>query len=263
MPTNTFSFGDEQVKFYDENGYVVVDNVISPEECDRALAVYEKYAKPDHRGIMNMDRGRIEYRETGDGEEQVEEVAVDTADAKTIWDMMAHPRIVSMLEALQHSEVVALQSMLLFKRAGSPYATQAWNPHQDNAYPQAPWGMYITGNIPFADQDSENGGMYIFPGSHREPILPNVKVSSFHEKAGESPGHKVEVPAKYLAKKTDLYMKKGSVLFLHGNVIHGSYPNNSSRSRPMLLIPYGTKGITSAPGFLAGRTGKRMEMPLK
>lgn len=256
------SSNKEYVKFYDDNGYVVVDNIVSGTECDKALAIFEKYAKPDYRGIMNIDRGKIEYREVKDGKDDIGEVSVDTEDANTIWNLIAHPRITAVLKELQRSEVVALQSMFLFKKAGSPYAKQAWSSHQDNAYPIAPWGMYITGNIPFVDQDPENGGMYIYPGSHKESILPSIKVKSFHEKPGSSPGHAVKVPPKYHDKKTDLYLKKGSILFLHGNVIHGSYPNNSSRSRPMLLIPYGTKGISEAPGFISGRTGRREEMPL-
>ena len=35
---------------------------------------------------------------------------------------------------------------------------------------------------------------------------------------------------------------KSSVVFLHGNCIHGSYPNNSDRSRPWHSNCYITKG---------------------
>ena len=44
--------------------------------------------------------------------------------------------IVSILEELQEHEVVALMSQMLFKEAGSRYADQAWQPHQDNVYVQ-------------------------------------------------------------------------------------------------------------------------------
>ena len=44
--------------------------------------------------------------------------------------------MVHILETLTNAKVVGLMSQILFKEAGSPYASQAWNPHQDNSYPQ-------------------------------------------------------------------------------------------------------------------------------
>ncbi len=230
----TYALTAEQVRFYSDNGYLVVDEVVSHEDCDRALKIFESRADEKFAGIMNLDREVAEIRA-----------------------MMKHPKIVTILNTLQNAEVVGLQTMFLFKKAGSPYAEQAWNPHQDNAYPQARWGAYLTGNIPFADQYPENGGMYIYPGSHKEALLPNVKVKSFQEDSGTNPGHCVDVPSKY--KKVDLLMKKGCVLILHGNVIHGSYPNKSKRDRPMLLIPYITKGSE----FISGNVAQRTEIPLR
>lgn len=254
----SFSLTYAELQFYRCNGYLVVENVFSGDECHALFSAYEKYSKPDWRGIMNMDRGFIAYTETVDGKEIEERIDVAKEDAETVRGAMRHPTIVTVLEAVQEGEVVGLQTMFLFKWAESPYAKQAWNPHQDNAYARAPYGMYITGNIALTDQDPENGGMYIYPGSHREPILPNIPVKSFHEKFGENPGHTVTVPRHY--HKVDLYLRKGAVLFLHGNVIHGSYANTSPvRSRPMLLIPYLTKG---AP-FIPGKVAKRTEIPLR
>ena len=143
------------------------------------------------------------------------------------------------------------------------YAHKEWNPNKDNAYPRAPWGMYLTGNIPFADQDKENGCMYIYPGSHLENLLPAEFFKSFLEEPGKNPGHDVSksLPSDYT--KVDLPMKKGSLLILHGNVVHGSYPNRSNRDRPMILIPYGTKGISQQPNFIPCKTGDRKEISLR
>lgn len=267
MEIRTFSLAEELkglYEFYQNNGFLVVEKIFTSGECDDIVAVFERYARPDHRGIMNLDRGFIEYEEVIDGKEIIEIVDVDLKDSAAIWGVMRRPSIVTILDILQQGETVALQSMFLFKKVGTRYASQAWNPHQDNAYPLADYGLYITGNITLTDQDPENGGMYIYPGSHKEPVLPNEKMKSYQEDAGENPGHRVEVPEKFLNCKTNLIIKKGSVLFLHGNVIHGSYPNLSKdRSRPMFSIPYGTKGITRGKTFLVGRKGKRKEMSLR
>lgn len=266
MAKNNFSLTHEQINLYNMNGYLVLDDVFSKEECEQAVATFEKYALPDYRGIMNMERGVVRYREyarTQGGVDGTLHVDVEDKDAEFVWEkLLRNQKIVITLDTLQGAEAVQLQSMFLFKKAGTRYANQAWWPHQDAAYPQADYGMYITGNICFTDQDPSNGGMYIYPGSHREPLLPYEPMKSFHEKEGENPGHRVKVPEKY--QKIDLYFKQGSVLFLQGNVIHGSYPNTSSdRSRSMLLIPYGTKGISKGKTFLSGKTGGRREHSLR
>jgi len=200
-----------QAQFYKDNGYLVVEDLFPKKQLDTVLQIYEDRAdKATYAGIMNLDR-----------------------EVKEVFDLVADPKIVDILETLQEGPVSLLQTMFLFKKKQSTYSTQSWNPHQDNAYPQAKVGAYITGNITFNDQDAENGGMYIFPGSHKEGMLPNKPVPSFHEKPGENPGNIVEVPPQYESKRIDLILKSGSLLMLHGCVIHGSYPNNSpTRSRP-------------------------------
>ena len=239
----------DEVKQYTRDGYLVLDDVFTFEECELAYAMYQRYSAPDFRAIMNLYRGVVEY----DGEVPR---AVASEDIAHEIALIRNRTIVAALKDLQGAEVACLQTMFLFKKARSPYAVQAWNPHQDNAYAQAAWGMYITGNIALQDQDPENGCMYIFPGSHREPLLPAERMKSFHEDPGKNPGHKVEVPRRY--EKVELHLRRGSVLFLHGNVIHGSYPNLSDRDRPMLLIPYITKGAE----FIPGQRAKREPFPV-
>lgn len=239
---NNFLLTSNQKLFYRKNGFLIVENILNNGQCDRINEIFERHAHDNDntgfKGIMNIDR-----------------------EDRRIRDLMCYYKIVLVLDALQDAEVVGLQSMFLFKKKLSP---QAWNPHQDNAYPRAPYGMYLTGNIPFADQRVENGCMYIYPGSHNEDLLEAEFFKSFHEQTGKNPGHDVSksLPSKY--EKVDLPLKKGSLLILHGNVVHGSYPNNSTwEDRPMILIPYGTKGISQQPNFITGKTGDRREISLR
>jgi len=220
--------------FYKNNGYVVIDDIYSPEECDYWAEFFERYADKDYSGLMNLDRTVPEARK-----------------------LMTNPRTTKILDELQHAVVMGLQLMYLFKKAGSPYANQAWNLHQDNAYAGADCGCFITVSIAFAAQSPENGGLYLYPGSHRLPVLPNVPSKSFHEDVDKNPGHTVQVPEGYV--KTDLIMKKGSAMFLHGNCIHGSYANKSDRDRPTALVATIIKGKK----FIVGKTGKRYEIELE
>lgn len=235
MSGNGFSLSEDQTSFFRQNGYLVIDGLFSPWECDAMLRIFEQHADENYSAILNLDRSVPEIRA-----------------------VMKDPRIVAILEKLQNAEVVGLMSQVLFKKAGSPYAAQAWNPHQDNAYPQARPGAYITVNIFLADSDIENGAMYIFPGTHREPLLPFEATKSYREDPGTNPGHNVAVPEKY--KKVELIVRKGAMLIMHGHVIHGSYPNRSlNRSRTLFSISY----ITRGESFIPGKNANRMEIPLR
>ena len=234
MKQQRLPLNEEQVKFYDDNGYLVVEELLPSDECDRMMTIFEEYADEDSAAILNLDRSEPEIR------------ALMTRDA-----------IVSRLEQLQRMEVVGLMSQMLFKKARSRYAVQAWHPHQDNSYPQAEYGAYVTTNIFFEDADPENGGMYVYPGSQREGLLPFEFAKSYREDGGTNPGNIVEVPDKY--SKVDLKVKKGDMLVLNSCVIHGSYPNESpDRSRPLFSISYIKKGAS----FVPGKNANRMAIPL-
>lgn len=225
----------EEIRSYRENGYLVVANLLSDDVCEAIRAACRAHADEKFSAILNLDR-----------------------IVPALRGVMKHPAVVEIVETLQEAEVVGLMTQVLFKEVGSPYASQAWNPHQDNAYPQAPDGAYVTVNLFLADADADNGGMYVYPGSHREGSLPFKPTVSYRERVGANPGNTCEVPPQY--ERLDLKVPGGSLLVLHGNLIHGSYPNRSlTRSRPLFSISYLTKG---AP-FLPGNTARREVIALR
>lgn len=251
-----FSEYEKWENFFHKNGFVVIHDILSEEQCDKLLLTYEKYATPDFGGIMNLDRGFIEGKnENG----EVEFKRVHYKDSDFVKSVRFHPGIISVLEHLQSDVVDGLHTMFLFKRAGTKYGIeQAWNPHQDNDYPRAVRGAYITANIPLEDQNKENGCLFIYPGSHVEPLLSEHTVKSFHEGQGQRPGNPVDIPQEY--KKVDVIMKKADALVLHSHVIHGSHPNLSKdKHRPMALFTYIKRGFQ----FIPGNDAKRMAEPVR
>jgi len=146
-----------------------------------------------------------------------------------------------------------------FKRPGTPYAAQEWNPHQDNSYPRAEPLAYSAVEIALADQSPQTGSMYFYPGSHKEGLLPFEEMTGYREKSGAKPGNRCEVPAKYEKAKTDLWLKKGDGFIFDGNLIHATYGNASDRPRPAIVTNYIRKGVD----FIAGRTAHRMRIPVR
>jgi len=139
------------------------------------------------------------------------------------------PRLRDALTRLLGAEPYAVQSMLYFKPAGA--RGQAL--HQDNFYLQVKPGTCLAAWLALDDCDEENGCMQVVPGSHAWSVLCHVKadasVSCTDITAPLLPQHRpVPVP-----------MKAGDVLFFHGSLVHGSYPNASKdRFRRSLIGHY-------------------------
>ena len=154
----------DQHEFFLQNGYLVIENVLSAEECNSLLALFEQHADSDYSEIVNPHNRWPE-----------------------ILALMKRPRTVAIIETIQSAPVVGLQSMFVFKKAGTPQASQAWNVHQDVTYARAKYGLSVAGDYILGDHDNENGSFYVYPGSYVEPILEYDPVKS----EGAQPGNKI------------------------------------------------------------------------
>ena len=226
----SYSLRSEERDFYAANGYLTVPGLFPRTECAAIRDRMRPFADERFSAVLNQHR----------------------ADPAFL-DVIRAPRLVTLLEGLQGRELVGLHTQYLFKEAGSPYAAQAWNPHQDNSYPRNPGDHYITINILLEPADVENGTIYIYPGSHVERVLPFEPTISYREAPGTNPGNKIiHIPDKY--EKVDLHFGAGDVLVMHGSVIHGSHPNRSAhRSRPTFACTYLPRGEAFLPGNNARR----------
>lgn len=221
----------EQIKFYDENGFLVIPLLFDEEACDTVKSLAETVADEDYPVTLNIHR-----------------------KIKLFLDIMKDPVLVSIIKTVQRHPVVGLNSQYLYKRAGTPYAKQSWTPHQDSAYVNARHGTYIQVHIFLEPSDKENGGLFYYAGSHKEDILPYEYAKSWKEDFDEHgishPGWKIKnIPPEYM--RVDVVGPKGGICLQHGDVIHGSYPNlTEDRSRGQYSMAYMNVGEK----FLRGRT---------
>jgi len=235
LNVDNFNLSKREYSFFHENSFLVIESLFSEEECDRIYELFCEHADKDFSAIINLDR-----------------------EVPELHNVMKMPKVVSIIENLIDSEAYGLMTQMLFKEAGTVYANQAWTVHQDNAYHQNQNGATVTINIACKDAFVDNGTLYVYPGTHKEGILPFETRKSFKENKGSNPGNTLVLPEKYLDKKTDVIMKKGDMLILHGNCVHGSYGNISAFSRPLYSITYIKKGES----FIVGKNANRKEFHL-
>ncbi len=244
----------DEKEFFDRSGYLVLKKCYSPDECDEMLSLLERHANSDYAPLMNPHS--FAYLRAFDP--RPNNVRINSQIEETssyLQDLMRDPRSITVLASLYGKSFDGLMSQMLFKEAGSAYAPQAWNPHQDNDYVKSPNALYVTTNLFLDDALFENGTMYIYPGSHKMGLFPSKKVVSFREVKGSNPGNITEIPGEFKDKEELINFDKGDLLVLHGNVLHGSYANISKvLSRPLYMNTYIPPEEDFNPGKIARRT---------
>ena len=103
-------------------------------------------------------------------------------------------------------------------------------------YSKKEWKNFIQVYVALEKQDLDNGCIKVFPGSHKEGILP------FEDAVNEHFSHKRRVPfekiemlyKKYGLKNCEL--EPGDILFFNHLLVHGSASNASNRSRKSIVL---------------------------
>lgn len=212
---------ETQYKQYHKFGFLIIEGFYDKVQCAILKKTAELYHDADYSVYLNIHR-----------------------DVPLFWDIASSKELVDLVTSAQHAEVDVTNDQYLYKRAKTPYARQAWTPHQDSTYTNAPYNTYMQVHIMLDAQFKENGGLYVYPKSHKEGMLPYTYNKSWREEFDEDgvshPGWTVEVPEKYM--KCDVDVTAGTVFLQHGNLIHGSYPNLSKYSRAQYSIAYLNKG---------------------
>jgi|JI9StandDraft_1071089.scaffolds.fasta_scaffold58582_2 ectoine hydroxylase-related dioxygenase (phytanoyl-CoA dioxygenase family) len=108
-----------------------------------------------------------------------------------------------------------------------PRTSTYFDYHQDWSYTNESAFAFPTCWVPLQDTHPGNGGMSIIKGSHRF-------FSTF--RSDSLPSSRVpfeEIPQEL---RTDIHLKKGECLAFHQASFHGSYPNHSEYSRPVIAF---------------------------
>jgi phytanoyl-CoA hydroxylase len=219
----------EKMKFWKQNGYVILDQAIATTWLDQLWSEVEELIEHHKEHDINVRIDLPEYAATP--VMPIKEVPkavlngpfikfLDFHDNSIIAKkVMLHENIVAFLEAVFGDRVVGMQS-LIFKY-GSQQAT-----HQDFAYVVSEIPSHLAAAwIALEDVHIDSGPLFYYPGSHTvnkfnfgngifyngESKLHPGDFANYLDKACENAG---------LEKKT-LLIKKGDVLLWHAALAHG------------------------------------------
>lgn len=207
----------KQADLYKENGYLVVENALTPTEVDALRQETVRIC----RGQLGHVRGLPPvFVDDSDDDVIRRTICVHFPHkvSEVMYDFLAHPTIVDVLTKTIGPNVKCMQSMLFIKASGKP--GQAW--HQDEGFIPTRDRSLGAAWIALDDATVDNGCLWVLPGSHRRGLLwPHREhdderfdcvVESFAFPYRDEDSVPVEV-------------KAGSIVFFNGYLLHRSLPN--------------------------------------
>lgn len=215
--------------FFEENGYVVVKNMIDAEEVASLLEDYDK-----------MVTGQIPMKGFNGLEAKVDEKnmkVVQIANPSQNYEKWKHhsylKKALHIAKQLAGDDIEYKYDQIIYKPPYNPVET-SW--HQDAAYWKNSERSAVTCWLALTPAFLENGGMRFIPGSHREEILN-------HELLGSSKGinDALGIPNMNESRAISHVLLPGDASFHHHKTIHGTNANNTQMPRCALITHFEAK----------------------
>uniref|UniRef100_A0A1A7XY43 Phytanoyl-CoA dioxygenase domain-containing protein 1 n=1 Tax=Iconisemion striatum TaxID=60296 RepID=A0A1A7XY43_9TELE len=254
---------DRDVQKYKEDGYVVLDGLLTPQECDelkqRMHEIVDRMDVPEHcriffstdhdEQLQKQMQGNADYFITsGDkvhfffekgvfddkGEfivpkqRSLNKVGHALHAHESLYKKVTHsPKVQGIAKKLGLVNPVILQSMYIFKQPGIGGEV---TPHQDATFLYTePLGRVMGLWIALEDATVNNGCLWFIPGSHstgisRRMVRTPKDTYPLTDFIGRERPYDEET---FVAAP----VRKGGVVLIHGEVVHRSAQNNSDDSR--------------------------------
>ena len=222
----TQELNSEQVKFYQDNGYVLFSNVLSDEELTTLQSVTDDFLERSRHVTVSDNIFDLEDGHTAE-KPRLRRIKRPIKQHPTYAAILEHPRIIRLLQQVLGHAVRQYGLKLNMKPGGGGEPVE-W--HQDWAYyPHTNDDVCVMG-IMLDDVTMEKGPLLVVPGSHKGPVLD-------HHQDGLFVGAVTDPRADALyAKAVPLLGKAGDISIHHTRTLHGSASNLSDSYRRLFFI---------------------------
>ena len=249
---------DEQVEFFNQNGYLKGIRILSDEQVETLRGELQGLFDPNHPG--NSLFHEYHANESADPTRVLFHALGAWRIAPAFHDLLWHPAFTVPASQLLDGPVRFWHDQLFCKPAKHG-GVVAW--HQDYSYWTRTRPMaHLTCWIALDDATKDNGCLQYLAGSHRWSLLPITGL------AGDMDAiRKVLTPeqAEEFQHPVAVELKKGEAAFHHPLMIHGSFANSTDRQRRATVINVFRDGVASAAdaallkGVPAIPSGRKMQ----
>ena len=245
MSATNYKLSAHQIRFFNENGYLLIEDVISPKEVHIYSDIYNSFLE----GAINTGKNR------GDLGAGLGKPGKGEAITQIMWPSDFMPQLLSMP---YHERVLAISRELLgpdmdidfdmlISKAPETNAPTPW--HQDAAYwINMPDTRAVSCWMALDHATIDNGCMWYGPGSHKLPLRA-------HRYAGNEGGALVCDGSE--DEGVAIEIKPGSCIFHHGHTLHYSRGNSTTGHRRAFIInlrPAAMIALEREQGHDHGRT---------
>jgi phytanoyl-CoA hydroxylase len=216
----------EAIQFYRGNGWLVVEDVLSAVQLERARQALREMLDGAW-GLTNHDeRYDLEPDHTRDSP-RVRRLKSPHKWNSFFDDLMRTPLLLTIFQALLDSPGVRLLGSKLNIKEPSGGSAIEW--HQDWAFDPHTNDAQLAAGVMLDDCTNENGAMLVLPGSHLGPVYDHHADGYFRGAIDlQAAGVNVRSAVACIGKA-------GSVSFHHVRTVHGSAVNRSRASRAILF----------------------------
>ena len=215
----------EQIEFYHEHGYLLVENVLSDVELKTLQTItYDLIEKSkditESNDAYDLDEGHSRHTP------RLTRIKLPHKQDPYFWEVLTQSNVTRVLNDLLGEDTTLITAKLNTKAPGGGQAVE-W--HQDWAfYPHTNDDLLAFG-IMLEDVTPDNGPLMVIPGSHKGPLLSHKHEGLFCGAVHPDDPHFEQ------EKAVTLTGKAGSMTVHHVRTLHGSAPNMSDKNRLILF----------------------------
>jgi len=233
MKSPNLQLTDEQIAFYQREGYLSLPAITTPEEVASLCAVYDRMFETkagrkegDHLDLTTTD-------DDDQKEEGLPQILSPSKYAPELVDTILRANAESIAKQLLGPEATFRFDHAIRKPAQHGAATP-W--HQDEAY-NNPNLIYdeISIWIPLQEATLQNGCMQFVGGTHRDEVWP-------HHPIGNDPriiGLEVDEPERWAKQSVACPLPAGGATIHHCRTMHYTGPNHSNGPRRAYILGFG------------------------
>jgi len=244
---------DQQLARYEKDGFLVVENFTTPDECaalrERAEKLVAEFNPSDHLSIFSTneqtrtsddyflnsgDKIRFFFEEEAfdaenrlrhSKERSINKIGHALHDLDPVFNRFSRsPELSALVSDLGYKQPLLIQSMYIFKQPGIGGEVTC---HQDATFlytePPSVTGLWFA----LEDATRENGCLWAIPGGHKL----GLKSRFLRAEGGGTRFEVYDSMAWPLEKLVPLEVKKGTLILLNGLLPHMSQTNRSPKSR--------------------------------
>ncbi|MBV06507.1 MAG: hypothetical protein CMD53_04115 [Gammaproteobacteria bacterium] len=224
VPSGPYEFlNDDQVKFFDKYGYVLIEDAFNSEEIFKVLEKIDPYEHNVTEALRGLDGGKFFIS-------RAEEITFTThlvTQSEELKEFSKHNVFAGICKDLIGNNVRLYWDQAVYKKPGTKDEFP-W--HQDNGYTFIEPQAYLTCWVALTDADESNGCPCVIPGLHKKGTLHH-KTTDLGYEIPLDPSTSISLP-----------VKAGSIAVFSSLTPHRTGPNLSNNIRKAYILQYAPEG---------------------